>query len=156
MFQVPGTLPSTSPSKPFTSTKPALTETPGNTRPGTSGPATGSSSGKLSEQTSGLPQHITPQVRNGSVPVNNSGLVGKTNAETSPFHNSSISSSHARESLLGKLNFSQNEQITAGTSTATSVPVTAPSKVQEIPQSSDLQQGIPLTSMNPREERLAC
>lgn len=149
-------MPSTSPSKPFTSTKPALTETPGNTRPGTSGPATGSSSGKLSEQTSGLPQHITPQVRNGSVPVNNSGLIGKTNAETSPFHNSSISSSHARESLLGKLNFSHNEQITAGTSTATSVPVTAPSKVQEIPQSSDLQQGIPLTSMNPREERLAC
>ena len=133
--------------------KPVLTETPGNTRLGTIGSATGAVSEKLNKQAQ---THFIPQVRNDSVePLNNSGQLTKTNTKIPSLHDGSVSSSHSREPVLGKMNLAaEDRQRVAGTSTGPSLPVTTPSKAEEIPQSSSLRERLPSKSMNPREARL--
>ena len=147
LLQVSGVF-SSSPSKLVSPWKLVLTETPGNTRPGSIVSAAGTVSEKLNKQ-------AQPHVRNASLePLNNSGQLRKTNTKTPPLHDSSVSSSHAREPVLGKMNLSEDRRVVAGTNTGPSLPVNTPSKAEEFPQSSSLREGIPSNSTNSREARL--
>ena len=147
LLQVSGVF-SSSPSKLVSPWKPVLTETPGNARPDSIGSAAGTVSEKLNKQ-------AQTHARKASLePLNNSGRLRKTNTKTPPLHDSSVSSSHAREPVLGKMNLSEDRRVVAGTSTGPSLPVTTPSKAEDFPQSSSLREGIPSNSTNSREARL--
>ena len=149
LLQVSGVV-SSSPSKLVSPWKPVLTETPGNTRPDSIGSAAGTVSERLNKQA-----QTHAHARKASLePLNNSGRLRKTNTKTPPLHDSSVSSSHAREPVLGEMNLSEDRRVVAGTSTGPSLPVTTPSKAEEFPQSSSLREGIPSNSTNSREARL--
>lgn len=138
--------------------KPTLTETPGNTRPGTTGAAS------EKRDVTGLRASLSQQVEHGTVPLNNGNTrkFQDTKLKSAPLHNTSLTLSNTRESFSDKLDSSPDGKTVTRTMTE-SFPVATSSKVQvtspprgqvvEIPQSSCLKQGLPYRSMEPSEPR---